>query len=89
MEDAGALPFECNVDGLNTGDVIDIDVGYLHPRHTRLDHLLSFWRPRKSMRLNESPLMAQDSVTLANRNCLSSGDAARLTGPRYIVRRFL
>ena len=26
MEDAGALPFECNVDGLNTGDIIDIDV---------------------------------------------------------------
>ncbi len=26
MEDAGALPFECNVDGLSTGDVIDIDV---------------------------------------------------------------
>jgi aconitate hydratase 2/2-methylisocitrate dehydratase len=26
MEDAGALPFECNVDNLNTGDVIDIDV---------------------------------------------------------------
>lgn len=26
MEDAGALPFECDVDGLNTGDVIDIDV---------------------------------------------------------------
>jgi len=26
MEDAGALPFECDVDGLNTGDAIDIDV---------------------------------------------------------------
>ncbi len=26
MEDAGALPFECNVDELNTGDIIDIDV---------------------------------------------------------------
>lgn len=26
MEDAGALPFECNVDKLNTGDIIDIDV---------------------------------------------------------------
>jgi aconitate hydratase 2 / 2-methylisocitrate dehydratase len=26
MEDAGALPFECNVDLLNTGDVIDIHV---------------------------------------------------------------
>ena len=26
MEDAGALPFECNVDSLNTGDVIDINV---------------------------------------------------------------
>jgi|TARA_B100000315_G_scaffold142430_1_gene131470 aconitate hydratase 2/2-methylisocitrate dehydratase len=26
MEDAGALPFECDVDGLNTGDIIDIDV---------------------------------------------------------------
>ncbi len=26
MEDAGALPFECNVDSLNTGDVVDIDV---------------------------------------------------------------
>ncbi len=26
MEDAGALPFECDVDNLNTGDVIDIDV---------------------------------------------------------------
>jgi len=26
MEDAGALPFECNVDDLNTGDIIDIDV---------------------------------------------------------------
>ena len=26
MEDAGALPFECEVDGLNTGDIIDIDV---------------------------------------------------------------
>ena len=26
MEDAGALPFECDVDGLSTGDVIDIDV---------------------------------------------------------------
>ena len=26
MEDAGALPFECDVDGLITGDIIDIDV---------------------------------------------------------------
>ncbi len=26
MEDAGALPFECDVDNLNTGDVIDIHV---------------------------------------------------------------
>lgn len=26
MEDAGALPFECDVDKLNTGDVIDIQV---------------------------------------------------------------
>ncbi|MDP6653011.1 MAG: bifunctional aconitate hydratase 2/2-methylisocitrate dehydratase [Gammaproteobacteria bacterium] len=26
MEDAGALPFECDVDSLNTGDIIDIDV---------------------------------------------------------------
>ncbi|MFM1896894.1 MAG: hypothetical protein RLZZ385_1968 [Pseudomonadota bacterium] len=26
MEDAGALPFECEVDNLNTGDVIDIKV---------------------------------------------------------------
>jgi aconitate hydratase 2/2-methylisocitrate dehydratase len=26
MEDAGALPFECDVDNLNTGDIIDIDV---------------------------------------------------------------
>ncbi len=26
MEDAGALPFECDVDGLSTGDIIDIDV---------------------------------------------------------------
>lgn len=26
MEDAGALPFECDVDDLNTGDIIDIDV---------------------------------------------------------------
>lgn len=26
MEDAGALPFECDVDALNTGDVIDIKV---------------------------------------------------------------
>ena len=26
MEDAGALPFECDVESLNTGDIIDIDV---------------------------------------------------------------
>ena len=26
MEDAGALPFECDVDDLSTGDIIDIDV---------------------------------------------------------------
>ena len=26
MEDSGALPFECDVDGLNTGDTIDINV---------------------------------------------------------------
>jgi aconitate hydratase 2 / 2-methylisocitrate dehydratase len=26
MEDAGALPFECDVDDLNTGDIIDINV---------------------------------------------------------------
>ncbi len=26
MEDAGALPFECDVDNLNTGDIIDIHV---------------------------------------------------------------
>ena len=26
LEDAGALPFECEVDDLNTGDIIDIDV---------------------------------------------------------------
>ena len=26
MEDAGALPFECDVDGLDTGNIIDIDV---------------------------------------------------------------
>ena len=26
MEDAGALPFECDVDNLNTGDIIDINV---------------------------------------------------------------
>lgn len=26
MEDAGALPFECDVEELNTGDIIDIDV---------------------------------------------------------------
>ena len=26
MEDAGALPLECEVDNLNTGDVIDINV---------------------------------------------------------------
>ena len=26
MEDAGALPFECDVDTLNTGDIIDINV---------------------------------------------------------------
>lgn len=26
MEDSGALPFECNVDELNTGDIIDINV---------------------------------------------------------------
>ncbi len=26
MEDAGALPFECDVDNLNTGDVVDIKV---------------------------------------------------------------
>ncbi len=26
MEDAGALPFECDVDGLQTGDIVDIDV---------------------------------------------------------------
>ena len=26
MEDSGALPFECDVEGLNTGDIVDIDV---------------------------------------------------------------
>ena len=26
MEDAGALPFECDVDDLNTGDIVDIHV---------------------------------------------------------------
>ena len=26
MEDAGALPFECDIDSLNTGDIIDINV---------------------------------------------------------------
>src|SRR5690606_18312436 len=53
MEDAGGLPIECNVDALNTGDVIDV-----YPYEGRItrhgtDEVVSNFALKTEMRLDE------------------------------------
>ncbi len=53
LEDAGALPLECDVDQLDTGDVIDIDVRAGEIRAAASGELLSSFRLKTEVLLDE------------------------------------
>ena len=53
MEDAGALPFECNVDNLNTGDIIDINVYEGTVKNHNNQQLLSNFELKTTVLLDE------------------------------------
>jgi aconitate hydratase 2/2-methylisocitrate dehydratase len=76
MEDAGALPFECDVDGLNTGDIVDIDV--YNGKITRHDggELVTEFELKTDVLLDEVraggriPLIIGRGLTQRARECL-------------------
>ena len=53
MEDAGALPFECDVDGLNTGDIIDINVYAGQIKRHGTDELITEFELKTDVLLDE------------------------------------
>ncbi len=53
MEDAGALPFECDVDKLETGDIIDIDVYNGKITRNDSDEVLSEFELKTEVLLDE------------------------------------
>ncbi len=53
MEDAGALPIECTVDNLNTGDIIDIDVYNGHISNHANGELITEFALKTEMLLDE------------------------------------
>ena len=77
MEDAGALPFECDVDKLNTGDVIDINVYEGTVKHHETQELLSNFELKTEVLLDEVraggriPLIIGRGLTQRAREALS------------------
>ncbi len=53
MEDAGALPFECDVDNLNTGDIIDINVYKGEIKRHGSDELITQFELKTDVLLDE------------------------------------
>ena len=77
MEDAGALPFECDVDKLNTGDVIDINVYEGTVKNHETQELLSNFELKTEVLLDEVraggriPLIIGRGLTQRAREALS------------------
>lgn len=79
MEDAGALPFECDVEGLNTGDVIDIFVYEGEIRRHDSDELVCEFELKTDVLLDEVraggriPLIIGRGLTQRARESLELG----------------
>ena len=76
MEDAGALPLECDVDNLNTGDVIDINVYEGSIRNHLTGELLATFELKTEVLLDEVqaggriPLIIGRGLTIRARNAM-------------------
>ena len=76
MEDAGALPLECEVDNLNTGDVIDINVYEGSIRNHLTGELLATFELKTEVLLDEVqaggriPLIIGRGLTIRARNAM-------------------
>ena len=79
MEDAGALPFECEVDDLNTGDIIDIDVYNGKITRHDSDELITEFQLKTEVLLDEVraggriPLIIGRGLTQRAREALNLG----------------
>ena len=79
MEDAGALPFECDVDQLNTGDIIDINVYEGTVKSHEDQRLLSNFELKTNVLLDEVraggriPLIIGRGLTQKAREALNLG----------------
>jgi len=87
MEDAGALPFECDVDQLNTGDIIDINVYEGTVKNHEDQRLLSNFDLKTNVLLDEVraggriPLIIGRGLTQKARETLSLGPSDIFKSP--------
>ena len=87
MEDAGALPFECDVDQLKTGDIIDIDVYEGTVKSHEDQRLLSNFELKTNVLLDEVraggriPLIIGRGLTQKARETLNLGPSDVFKSP--------
>ena len=87
MEDAGALPFECDVDQLNTGDIIDINVYEGTVKNHEDQKLLSNFELKTNVLLDEVraggriPLIIGRGLTQKARETLNLGPSDIFKSP--------
>ena len=87
MEDAGALPFECDVDQLNTGDIIDINVYEGTVKSHEDQRLLSNFELKTNVLLDEVraggriPLIIGRGLTQKARETLDLGPSNIFKSP--------
>ena len=87
MEDAGALPFECDVDQLNTGDIIDINVYEGTVKNHEDQRLLSNFELKTNVLLDEVraggriPLIIGRGLTQKARETLNLGPSDIFKSP--------
>ena len=87
MEDAGALPFECDVDQLNTGDIIDINVYEGTVKSHEDQRLLSNFELKTNVLLDEVraggriPLIIGRGLTQKARETLNLGPSDIFKSP--------
>ena len=87
MEDAGALPFECDVDQLNTGDIIDINVYEGTVKSHEEQRLLSNFELKTNVLLDEVraggriPLIIGRGLTQKARETLNLGPSDIFKSP--------
>ena len=87
MEDAGALPFECDVDQLNTGDIIDINVYEGTVKSHEDQRLLSNFELKTNVLLDEVraggriPLIIGRGLTQKAREALNLGPSEVFKSP--------